>query len=33
MPHTGYEVLVRLSEAPDHRLRMSALCEAVLPGM
>ncbi|SRR5687768_15766948 len=28
MPHTYYEVLVRLSEAPERRLRMSALAEA-----
>lgn len=28
MPHTYYEVLVRLSEAPDRRLRMSALADA-----
>jgi len=28
MPHTYYEVLVRLSEAPDRRLRMSALAAA-----
>jgi DNA-binding MarR family transcriptional regulator len=27
MPHTYYEVLVRLSEVPDHRLRMSALAD------
>ncbi len=28
MPHTYYEMLVRLSEAPDRRLRMSALADA-----
>lgn len=28
MPHTYYEVLVRLSEAPARRLRMSALADA-----
>ena len=28
MPHTYYEVLVRLSEAPEQQLRMSALAEA-----
>ncbi len=28
MPHTYYEVLVRLSEAPDRTLRMSELAEA-----
>lgn len=28
MPHGYYELLVRLSEAPDRRLRMSALAEA-----
>lgn len=28
MPHGYYEILVRLSEAPDRRLRMSALAEA-----
>ena len=28
MPHAYYEVLVRLSEAPDLRLRMSALADA-----
>jgi len=28
MPHAYYEVLVRLSEAPDRRLRMSALADA-----
>ena len=27
MPHTYYEVLVRLSEVPDRRLRMSALAD------
>jgi DNA-binding MarR family transcriptional regulator len=27
IPHTYYEVLVRLSEVPDHRLRMSALAD------
>jgi DNA-binding MarR family transcriptional regulator len=28
MPHTYYEILVRLSEAPGHSLRMSQLAEA-----
>ncbi|GAA1979412.1 MarR family winged helix-turn-helix transcriptional regulator [Amycolatopsis minnesotensis] len=28
MPHTYYEVLVKLSEAPSHTLRMSELAEA-----
>ncbi|SCL22827.1 transcriptional regulator, MarR family [Micromonospora rhizosphaerae] len=28
MPHAYYEILVRLSEAPDRRLRMSELAEA-----
>lgn len=28
MPHTYYEILVRLSEAPGRRLRMSQLAEA-----
>lgn len=28
MPHTYYEVLVQLSEAPDRALRMSALADA-----
>jgi DNA-binding MarR family transcriptional regulator len=28
MPHTYYEILVRLSEAPDHSLRMTQLAEA-----
>jgi DNA-binding MarR family transcriptional regulator len=28
MPHAYYEVLVRLSEAPEHTLRMSDLAEA-----
>ena len=28
MPHAYYELLVRLSEAPDRTLRMSALAEA-----
>ena len=28
MPHAYYELLVRLSEAPDRRMRMSALAEA-----
>jgi DNA-binding MarR family transcriptional regulator len=28
MPHTYYEILVRLSEAPGHALRMSQLAEA-----
>lgn len=28
MPHTYYELLVRLSEAPDRRLRMSELAAA-----
>ncbi len=27
MPHTYYELLVRLSEAPDHSLRMSELAD------
>lgn len=27
LPHTYYEILVRLSEAPDHTLRMSQLAE------
>lgn len=30
MPHTYYEVLVRLSEVPDRRLRMSALADRSL---
>lgn len=30
MPHTYYEILVRLSEAPDRRLRMSELAESML---
>lgn len=30
MPHTYYELLVRLSEAPDRRLRMSALADAAV---
>ena len=30
MPHTYYEILVRLSEAPDRRLRMSELADALL---
>lgn len=30
LPHTYYEILVRLSEAPDRRLRMSELAEAML---
>jgi DNA-binding MarR family transcriptional regulator len=30
MPHGYYELLVRLSEAPDRRLRMSALADAAL---
>ena len=30
MPHGYYELLVRLSEAPDRRLRMSALAEAAV---
>jgi DNA-binding MarR family transcriptional regulator len=30
MPHTYYEILVRLSEAPDRRLRMSELADAML---
>ena len=30
MPHTYYEVLVRLSEAEGHRLRMSTLAERCL---
>jgi DNA-binding MarR family transcriptional regulator len=29
MPHAYYELLVHLSEAPDRRLRMSALAQAV----
>lgn len=28
MPHGYYEILVRLSEAPEHRMRMSELAEA-----
>ncbi len=28
MPHGYYELLVRLSEAPERRMRMSALAEA-----
>ena len=28
MPHAYYELLVRLSEAPEHTLRMSALAQA-----
>lgn len=28
MPHGYYEILVRLSESPDRRMRMSALAEA-----
>ena len=28
MPHAYYEILVRLSEAPDRRLRMSVLADA-----
>jgi DNA-binding MarR family transcriptional regulator len=28
MPHAYYEILVRLSEAPDHTLRMSDLADA-----
>ncbi|MGW4152471.1 MarR family winged helix-turn-helix transcriptional regulator [Micromonospora chersina] len=28
MPHAYYEILVRLSEAPDRRLRMSELADA-----
>ena len=28
LPHTYYEILVRLSEAPDHTLRMSQLAES-----
>jgi DNA-binding MarR family transcriptional regulator len=28
IPHTYYEILVRLSEAPDRRMRMSDLAEA-----
>jgi DNA-binding MarR family transcriptional regulator len=28
MPHAYYEVLVRLSEAPERRMRMSALADA-----
>lgn len=30
MPHTYYEILVRLSEAPDRRLRMSELADRSL---
>lgn len=30
MPHAYYELLVRLSEAPERRLRMSALAEAAV---
>ena len=30
MPHTYYEILVRLSEAPQRRLRMSELADAML---
>jgi DNA-binding MarR family transcriptional regulator len=30
MPHAYYEVLVRLSEVPDHRMRMSALADRSL---
>jgi DNA-binding MarR family transcriptional regulator len=30
MPHAYYEILVRLSEAPDRTLRMSSLAEALL---
>jgi DNA-binding MarR family transcriptional regulator len=30
LPHTYYEILVRLSEAPERRLRMSELAEASL---
>lgn len=30
MPHGYYELLVRLSEAPDRRLRMSALADAAV---
>lgn len=28
MPHAYYEILVRLSEAPDHQMRMSELADA-----
>ena len=28
MPHAYYEILVRLSEAPDHNMRMSELADA-----
>jgi DNA-binding MarR family transcriptional regulator len=28
MPHAYYEILVRLSEAPEHQLRMSELADA-----
>lgn len=28
LPHTYYEILVRLSEAPDHTLRMSQLADS-----
>ncbi len=30
MPHTYYEILVRLSEAPQRRMRMSELADAML---
>ena len=30
MPHTYYEILVRLSDVPDHRLRMSDLAHSSL---
>lgn len=30
MPHAYYELLVRLSEAPERRLRMSALADAAV---
>ncbi|HET6794814.1 MAG TPA: MarR family transcriptional regulator [Acidimicrobiales bacterium] len=30
MPHGYYEILVHLSEAPDHRLRMSELADRTL---
>lgn len=30
MPHSYYEILVRLSEAPDRRMRMSELAERTL---
>jgi DNA-binding MarR family transcriptional regulator len=30
LPHTYYEILVQLSESPDHRLRMSELADTSL---